>query len=257
MGRHLRKLGLGVAAAALVAAGPAWGDIAGEAVGYEVDGKAYEGYFVRNTDIAGDQPVVLLVHDWDGLGDYEKRRAQMLAEHGFAAFAVDLYGKDVKPQSVEENRALSGALYNDRAAMRARLNQALATARGLPGVDGERVVAIGYCFGGGAILELARSGAELSGFVSLHGSLGLPEGQDYKSVKAPLLVLHGSNDPSQPMTAVAELAKALNADGVDHRMEIYGGALHAFTVWGGSQYQAAADLGSWSSLVAFLDRRLR
>jgi len=257
MGYPLRKLGVSVLAAAMVAAVPAAADIVGEAVGYEVDGKAYEGYFVRNTGLAGDQPVVILVHDWDGLDDYEKRRAQMLAEHGFAAFAVDLYGKDVKPQSVEENRALSGALTSDRAAMRARLNQALETARGLPGVDADRVAAIGYCFGGGAILELARAGADLRGFVSLHGSLGLPEGQDYKSVKAPILVLHGSNDPSQPMPVVAELAKALNADGAEHRMEIYGGALHAFTVWGHGHYQAAADLASWSSLVAFLDHRLR
>lgn len=256
MGRHLRILGLG-ALIAFVSAAPSWADIAGEAVTYEVDGKTYEGYFARNTDIPGKQPVVLIVHDWDGLNAYEQRRAQMIAEQGFAAFAVDLYGQGIKPTTPDENRALSGALNKDRAAMRARLSKALETAKGLPGVDADRVVAIGYCFGGGAILELARTGADLKGFVSLHGSLALPEGQDYKAVKAPILVLHGSNDPAVPMTVVADLAKSLNQDDVEHRMEIYGGALHAFTVWGGSQYQAAADLASWSTLVAFLDRRLR
>lgn len=254
----VRHLGFGLAAMALLAAVPVRAaGIVGEAVTYEVDGKPYEGYFARNTDIAGKQPVVLLIHDWDGPDAYEQRRAQMLAENGYAAFAVDLYGKGVRPQTTDDKRAQSGALSKDRPAMRARMAKALEVAKGLPGVDAGRVVAIGYCFGGGAVLELARAGADLKGFVSLHGSLAIPEGQDFKAVKAPVLVLHGSNDPSVPMTVVADLAKALNQDGVTHRMEIYGGALHAFTVWGGSQYQAAADLASWKALTAFLDSRLR
>ena len=252
-----RPLVLGLSFA-FAAAAPAFAaGIVGEAVTYEVDGKPYEGYFARNTDIAGKQPVVLLIHDWDGPDAYEQRRAQMLAEHGFAAFAVDLYGKGVRPQTIDDKRAQSGALGNDRPAMRARMAKALEVARGLPGVDAGRVVAIGYCFGGGAVLELARAGTELKGFVTLHGALATPEGQDYKAVKAPILSLHGSNDPSVPMNVVADFAKALNQDGVEHRLEIYGGALHAFTVWGGSQYQAAADLASWKSLVAFLGERLR
>lgn len=253
----LRHLGLGLAAVALAAAAPAHADIVGGPVEYTVGGKTYEGYFAINNRIAGRQPVVLIVHDWDGLDAYEQRRAQMLAERGYAAFAVDLYGKGVRPRNADEARAQSGALNKDRAAMRARLTGSLDVIKQLDGFDAGRVVAIGYCFGGGAILELARAGADLKGFVSLHGSLAVPEGQDFKAVRAPVLILQGSNDPAVPMTTVAEVAKAMNQDGVDYRMEIYGGALHAFTVWGGGQYQAQADLASWAALTAFLDRYLR
>lgn len=256
MKQAIRAAGLGLATA-FAAGGAAQADIVGEAVEYQVDGQAFEGWFARNTGLGGNQPVVLIVHDWDGLDDYEKRRAQMLAEQGYAAFAADLYGKGVRPQTLEEKKARSGALYQDREAMRARLFAALDALRGREGVDPERVVAIGYCFGGAAVLELARAGAELDGFVTFHGGLGTPEGQDYSQVQAPVLVLHGSADSVAPMSQVAALAEALDAAGVPHRMEIYGGAPHAFTVWNSDRYRAEADLASWQEMMDFLDERLR
>ncbi|HEY9886918.1 MAG TPA: dienelactone hydrolase family protein [Candidatus Obscuribacterales bacterium] len=231
--------------------------ITGEPVVYEINGQPYEGYFARNEGFGNDQPIVLLIHDWNGIGDYEQRRVQMLAERGYAAFAVDLYGQGVRPTTPEESRAESRKLYGDRAAMRERLFGGLTAAQAMSGVDPNRVVAIGYCFGGAAVLEFARAGADLDGFVSFHGSLATPEGQDYSQTQGPILVLHGGNDPVAPMSDVAALADELNATGVEYDMEIYGGVLHSFTVWGpNSDYDPKADTQSWDALLAFLDQHV-
>ncbi len=232
-------------------------DIIAEPVVYEIEGQPYEGYFALNEGFGDQQPVVLLIHDWDGIDEYEQRRVQMLAERGYAAFAADLYGQGVRPTTPEESQAQSGMLYSDRDTMRQRLFAGLAQAQSMAGVDPEQVVAIGYCFGGAAVLEFARAGADIDGFVSFHGGLETPEGQDYSEVTGPLLILHGSDDPVAPMTQVAALANELNTAGVDYDMEIYGGARHAFTVWTAdresSRYDAEADIQSWDALLTFLD----
>lgn len=252
-----------IAAAAVLATmtGSAAADILSRSVTYDVDGSEYEGYFAINDAAGASQPLVLIVQDWDGLTDYEQRRAEMLAELGFAAFAIDLYGKGVRPETMEGRRAETGKLYGDREAMRKRLFGGLEAALQMDGVDSERVVAIGYCFGGASVLELARAGAEIDGFVSFHGGLGTPEGQDYSAVKAPVLILHGSEDPAAPMSQVAELVEAMNKDGVDFEVELYSGARHAFTVWSakgeGARYDANADLRSWQTLLSFLGETIR
>lgn len=232
-------------------------DIIAEPVVYEIEGQPYEGYFALNEGFGDQQPVVLLIHDWDGIDEYEQRRVQMLAERGYAAFAADLYGQGVRPTTTEESQAQSGMLYSDRDTMRQRLFAGLAQAQSMAGVDPERAVAIGYCFGGAAVLELARAGADIDRFVSFHGGLETPDEQDYSEVMGPLLVLHGSDDPVAPMTQVAALADELNTAGVDYDMEIYGGARHAFTVWTAdresSRYDAEADIQSWDALLTFLD----
>ncbi len=231
-------------------------DIVSESVVYEIDGQPYEGYFALNEGFGESQPIVLLIHDWDGIGEYEQRRVQMLAERGYATFAADLYGQGVRPANQAESQAESGKLYGDRLAMRQRLNAGLAQAQQMPGVDPQRVVAIGYCFGGASILELARSGADIDGFVSFHGGLETPEGQDYSAVAGPILILHGGEDPVAPMTQVTALAEELNTAGASYDMEIYGGARHAFTVWTADQessrYDAQADVKSWDALLRFL-----
>lgn len=236
-------------------------NITGESIVYTIDGQPYEGYFVRNEGFGDDQPIVMIIHDWNGLDDYEQRRAQMLAERGYAAFAVDLYGQGVRPTNVEESRAESGKLYADRETLRTRLFASLAAAQGMAGVDPDRVAVIGYCFGGAAALEFARAGADLDGFVSFHGGLETPEGQDYSQVQGPVLVLHGADDPVAPMTQVASLADAMTAGGVDFSMEIYGGARHSFTVWGAdrdsSRYDPQADVQSWDAMLAFFAEELR
>jgi dienelactone hydrolase len=229
----------------------------GQDVEYEVSGKTYQGYLVLNTGLGESQPVVMIIHDWDGLGDYEKQRADMLAGEGYAVFAADLYGQGVRPTTLEDKKARSGALYADRQEMRDRLLGGLEAMRSMEGIDPDRIVVMGYCFGGSATLELARAGSDLQGFVSFHGGLDTPEGQDYSQVRAPILILHGSRDEVASMSDAVDLAAALDREGVDFSMEIYGGARHAFTVWGGVRYSRQADLDSWAALKVFLDRQLR
>ncbi|MBK1699085.1 dienelactone hydrolase family protein [Rhodovibrio salinarum] len=252
------KVAIAAVPALTLLATPAAAEIVGETVTYEVDGETYEGYYARNTALGDEQPTVLIVHDWDGLGDYERRRAQMLAEQGYAAFAADLYGQGVRPDTLDGKKRESGALYQDREAMRARLQGALDQIDALEGASDDDVVAIGYCFGGSAVLELARSGAELDGFVSFHGGLGTPEGQDYADVQGPLLILHGTQDSVSGLDAVADLAGRLDDAGADYRVELYGGARHAFTVWASQErYHPQADLRSWAALQDFLARELK
>lgn len=225
----------------------------GTSVVYQVDGAEYEGYFAGPSEGA---PLVLLIHDWDGLTDYEKRRAGMLSELGYAVFAADLFGTGVRPDSVEERRRLTGALYEDREKMRRLMFAALDAAKA-QGADVEQAVATGYCFGGTAVLELARAGAGLKGYVPFHGGLDVPEGQDYGRTRGKVLVFHGTADSSITMDAFAALANALEAQGVDHEMISYGGAPHAFTVFGSDRYREQADRLSWRRFTAFLDEVLK
>jgi dienelactone hydrolase len=226
---------------------------AGSAVSYQIDEAAFEGYYVSP---APGAPLVLLIHDWDGLGDYEIKRAEMLAGLGYAVFAADLFGKGIRPATLDERRQRTGALYADRQKMRALLQGALAAAKEQGGrVD--NAVAAGYCFGGAAVLELARAGADLKGFVSFHGGLDLPSGQDYGAVKGSVLVLHGTADASVSMDDFAALAIALEQAGVAHEMITYSGAPHAFTVFGGDRYREDADRKSWRRFTEYLSATLR
>ena len=226
---------------------------AGETVPYEVDGKPCEGHFVSPEAGA---PFVLLVHDWDGLTDYEVRRASMLADLGYAVFAADLFGAGVRPEKVEDRRRLTGELYRDRERMRALLHGALEAARSR-GADVGNGVAMGYCFGGTAVLELARSGADLEGFVTFHGGLETPQGQDYSRTRGRVLVFHGTADTSVTMDRFADLAGELEKQGVPHEMTTYGGSPHAFTVFGTDRYREDADRRSWERFRAFLETALR
>jgi dienelactone hydrolase len=225
----------------------------GEFVTYTVDSKPYEGYFISPSDNA---PFLLLVHDWDGLTDYEVQRAKMLADLGYAVFALDLFGAGVRPTEVKDKRQHTGELYRDRQKMRALMKGALETAR-TKGANTDNAVAFGYCFGGAAVLELARSGIDLKGFATFHGGLQTPKGQDYTRTKGEILIMHGSADQAITMDQFAALAKELEAAGVAHEMITYGGAQHAFTVFGGSRYQENADKRSWKRFTAFLADTLK
>lgn len=252
-----------IAAAALLTASvatPAAADIVTKSVTYDVGGQSYEGYFAINEGAGSEQPLVLIIHDWDGLTSYEQRRAEMLAELGYAAFAVDVYGKGVRPTTVEDKKAESGKLYKDRQALRERLSGGLEAALQMDGVEDD-VVVMGYCFGGAAALEFARSGADVDGFVTFHAGLGTPDGQDYTDVEAPILILHGSEDPAAPMSQLADLVTAMNKDGVDFEVQLYSGVRHSFTEWSAkgetSRYDATADRKSWIALLGFLDQHIR
>ena len=224
----------------------------GEDVSYAIDGQRYQGYFVASSPGA---PLVLLVHDWDGLTDYEVRRADMLAEMSYAVFAADLFGAGVRPVKLEDKRQHTGELYADRQKMRRLLTGALDAAKA-EGADVRNAVAAGYCFGGAAVLELARMGAPLKGFVTFHGGLATPEGQDYNDVEGKLLILHGTADKIISMAEFAALGDALEKAGVPNEMIAYGGAPHAFTVFGTEKYREDADRKSWKRFAEFLDEVL-
>jgi dienelactone hydrolase len=224
----------------------------GTTVRYEADGREFEGYYISPSE---DAPLVLLVHDWDGLTDYEVKRAGMLAGMGYAVFAVDLFGAGVRPESIDDRRRLTGRLYEDRQEMRSLLIAGLDAALAQGG-HASRAVAMGYCFGGTAVLELARSGADLDGFVTFHGGLSTPEGQDYSPVEGELLVLHGTADESVSMDEFAKLAVELEEAGVPHEMITYSGAPHAFTVFGSPRYREHADRRSWERFARFLEEVL-
>jgi dienelactone hydrolase len=225
---------------------------AGQSVRYEVNGEPYEGYYTSPSSDAG---LILLVHDWDGLTDYEVKRADMLADMGYAVFAVDLFGAGVRPTEVKDKRRLTGELYKDRNKMRALMQGALDTAKS-KGANVNNAVVMGYCFGGAAVLEFARSGADVKGFVTFHGALATPAGQDYSKAKGKYLILHGSADTSITMDQFAELAKELEQYGLSHEMITYSGAPHAFTVFGTNRYREDADKKSWKRFTEFLSETL-
>lgn len=221
---------------------------AAESVTYEVDGKSYEGYFQK----AGEnKPLLILVHDWDGLTDYEVKRAEMLAALGYNVFAVDLFGKGVRPEETEHKKLLTGELYEDRERMRNLFKAAYAEAQKAAG-KGPGTVAFGYCFGGAVVLEMARSGMDMDGFVTFHGGLTTPEGQNYSSTKGKLMVFHGTADSAISMEDFGTLAVELEKAQVPHEMVTYGGAPHAFTVFGSGSYREEADTQSWSRFTEFL-----
>ena len=220
----------------------------GKKVTYQVNGEDYEGFFA---DAGKGAPMILLVHDWDGLTKYEVQRAEMLKDMGYTVFAADLFGKGVRPTEMADKRQHTGELYKDRAKMRDLMNGAIAKAVELGG-NGDNAIAAGYCFGGAAVLELARSGADLKGFATFHGGLTTPEGQDYSNAKGEILVMHGTADTAISMQDFAGLAVELEEAGVKHEMVTYSGAPHAFTVFGSPRYREDADMKSWELFSGFL-----
>lgn len=222
-------------------------------VTYEVDGKKYEGYY---SSPSKDAPLVYMVHDWDGLTDYEVKRTKMLNEMGYAVFAVDLFGKGIRPTKVIDKKQHTGELYKDREKMRKLLYAGLETAK-KQGANTKNTLGMGYCFGGAAILEFGRSGAPLKSFVSFHGGLKTPKGQDYSKTKGNIVVFHGTADKIIPMSQFANLASDLEKTGIKHEMITYGGAPHAFTVFGSKKYHEEADKNSWKRFSKLLKMTLK
>jgi len=220
----------------------------GNFVSYVFEGKTYEGYYTTPSKSA---PLILMVHDWDGVNEYEIKRAKMLYDLGYAVFALDMFGKGVKADTMDARKALTGALYKDRVQMRKLLDAGLETAKA-QGANVANAVGIGYCFGGTVMLEMARSGANLKGFAIFHGGLATPEGQDYKQTKGPILILHGSADASVSLTEFAGLIGELEKTNIKHEAITYSGAPHAFSVFGSERYREDADKKSWARFTGFL-----
>ncbi len=223
-------------------------------VSYTVDGTSYTGHYAAAAE--APKGLVLIVHDWDGLTDYEIRRAEMLADMGYDAFALDMFGDETPTQTVEHRRAATGALYTDRDKMRRLIAAGLDQARGQSQAEG--LVVMGYCFGGAVTLEMARSdmGDQAAGYATFHGGLTTPDGQEWNGDEPAVLVLHGGADSSITMQDVATLSTELEAASVPYKIEVYSGAPHAFTVFGSSRYDERADTESWQAFSDFLSENL-
>ncbi|MGB0766548.1 MAG: dienelactone hydrolase family protein [Phycisphaeraceae bacterium] len=207
-----------------------------------------------------ETPGVLIVHQWMGLTDYEKRRARELAALGYVAFAMDVYGTDFAPTNMQEASKASGKFKNDRMLFRQRLLSGLAVFSATTGLESRRIAAIGYCFGGTGVLELARAQASVAGVVSFHGGLDAPTPEDAKNIKAKVLVLHGADDPFVPREGIDAMKKSFDDAGVDWQMIEYSGAVHSFTqpMAGddpsrGAAYDEKADRRSWQHMRVFFD----
>lgn len=252
-----------IATLAVLAALGARAELRTETIEYQDGDTTLEGHLVYDAALTGKRPAVLIVHQWKGITGGEKKRAEMLARLGYVAFCADIYGKGVRPQTVAEAGAQAGRYKGDRKLLRQRVNAGLAWLRQHERVDAKRMAAIGYCFGGTTVLELARSGADVAGVVSFHGGLDSPKPDDARNIKARVLVLHGADDPFVPEAEVAGFEKEMREAGVDWQLIKYGGAVHSFTDWDadgsmkGAKYDARADARSWEHMRQFFAELFR
>ena len=225
---------------------------------YQQGDTTLEGVLVWDDAVRGQRPGVLVVHQWMGLTDYEKHRAEMLAQLGYVAFCADIYGKGVRPKNTAEAGALAGKYKSDRQLLRARVNAALTVLQTREFVDPRHLAAIGYCFGGTTILELARSGAHIAGVVSFHCGLDAPDPTDGKNIRCKVLICHGADDPFSSPQDIAALETEMRQGGVDWQLIKYGGAVHSFTQPNagddkskGAAYNEKADKRSWAAMKEF------
>ena len=236
----------------------AQGQIHNEVIEYKQGDTVLEGYLAYDASTTGKRPGVLIVHQWKGLSDFEKKRAEMLAKLGYNVFALDIYGKGVRPTENGQAAIEAGKYKKDRALLRARAQAGLAVLQKHELTDGKRVAAIGYCFGGTTVIELARTGADIAGVVSFHGGLDSPHPEDGKNIKCKVLALHGADDPFVPAKDLAAFEDEMREAKVDWQLVKYGGAVHSFTDWNatdlhlaGAAYNEKADHRSWEEMKHF------
>jgi len=230
-------------------------------IDYKANGTVMKGYLAYDDKIKGKRPGVLVVHEWWGLNDYARKRARMLAELGYTALALDMYGDGKQAHHPDDANKFSSELMKNQDAAKARFNAAYDVLAKQDTVDPQRIAAIGYCFGGAVVLEMARSGADLKGVVSFHGNLATSHPAQTGAVKAKLLVLTGADDPFVPPEQVEQFKKEMDAAGVDYKLISYPGAKHSFTNPGADkfgkefnlplQYNKAADQASWKEMQDF------
>jgi dienelactone hydrolase len=206
------------------------------------------------------RPGVLVVHDWMGVGDFTRGRADELARMGYVAFAADVYGKGIRPKNSEDASKQAAIYKGNRPLFRSRMRAAFDSLIKQSHVDPARTAAIGYCFGGTAVLELARSGAPLKGVVSIHGGLDSPTPGDAKNIKGRILALHGADDPYVPSDQVTAFEKEMREGGVDWELVKFGDAVHAFSIPGaghdkskGAAYNPVVASRAWQAMADFLE----
>ena len=240
--------------------GPALAGITTETVRYQDGDATLQGYLVWDDAIQGKRPGVIVVHEWWGLNDYARKRAEMLAKLGYVAFAVDMYGKDKVTEHAEEASGWMKQISGNINQWQRRALLGLDQLRKHKLVDETRLAAIGYCFGGATVMQMAYAGADLDGVVSFHGSLPVASGEQAKNIKAKVLVAHGEADGFIPAERIARFKTALDEAGVDWQMVIYGGARHGFTNpdadrygLAGVRYDQNADRRSWAAMQQLFD----
>ena len=226
-----------------------------ELINYESD-ISLKGYLAYEAE--EKKPLVLIVHTWAGKDEFVHKKAEDLAKLGYVGFAVDMYGDGKVGSDASENESLMTPLITDRDLLKKRINDALEHGKNLPFVDSNRVAAIGFCFGGLVVLDLARSGSEVSGVVSFHGLL-MSSDINPNGIKSKILVLHGERDPMVPLEMVDSFQSEMTQAGADWQLHSYGGTYHAFTNHEandpslGTQYNKDADKRSWQSMVNFFE----
>jgi dienelactone hydrolase len=228
-------------------------------VDYIDEGTTLKGYLTWDDEVKGSRPAVLVAHAWGGRSEFECKKADTLARAGYVGFAIDMYGDAKQGANVEENMALMQPLIDDREALQRRIALAVDTVRGQPEVDETQVAAMGFCFGGLCVLDLARMGANVKGVVSFHGLLGAPKNTEANKITAKVLCLHGYDDPMAPPEQILEFGTEMTKAGADWQLHAYGNTQHAFTVPEandpemGTVYSQKAHDRSRASMLNFLD----
>lgn len=233
-------------------------DLRREQLVYEGPDGPFEGWICWDGARSGHVPGVMVIHAFGGLSEFEVEKATALAKLGYVGFAADLYGQGRRAGSPDEARALMAELDQDRSLLGRRVNAALETMKNLPQVDPDKTAAIGFCFGGKCVLDLARSGADTRGIVSFHGLYDAPPGEGAEPIRAAILALHGWDDPLSPPESVAALARELTGRGADWQLQAYGHTGHSFTnpkaqaPEQGLAYHPGSDRRAWLAMKLFL-----
>ena len=235
--------------------GPAWAEIKTKQVVYTVEGVSHKGHLAWDDKVEGKRPGILVVHEWWGLNDYARMRAEQLAGMGFVAFACDMYGEGKVTEHPKEAAAMAGEVRKNIKLWQGRAQAALKILQDDEHVDGKRLAAIGYCFGGSTALQLAYSGAELAAVCTFHAAVPTPEAEQAKAIKAKLLICQGAADPFVKEESLQKARAAYEEAKVNYEMNYYGGAEHSFTVSDiaragvqGLAYNADADRRSWQAM---------
>lgn len=238
--------------------------VVGEEVSYHTNGTTLIGFLAYNNEVKTKRPGILVIHEWWGHNDYARKRALMLAELGYIALAVDMYGDGKQAHHPEDAGKFSSEIANNAAVAKQRFDAALAILKKHPVTEASDIAAIGYCFGGAVALQMARNGADLDAVVSFHGSLGTSSPAQPNTVKAKIMVAHGGGDPFIKSEHVIAFIDEMNQAGVDYRFTAYGAALHSFTnpdadMFGKKfnlplKYDKRADQDSWRDMQHFLQQ---
>lgn len=238
--------------------------VKGEEVQYTGGGVTMKGYLAYDDAIQKKRPGILIVHEWWGHNEYVRKRARMLAELGYTALAVDMYGDGKQTTHPDEAAKFSGEVQKNMAAAKERFMAAMDVLKKHKTVDPQKIAAIGYCFGGAVVLEMARAGLDLRGVASFHGSLETKTPAQPGKVKAAIFVAHGAEDAFSPAGAVEAFKKEMDAAGADYKVIVYEGAKHSFTNPDADKfgkegnlplaYNAEADKKSWADFQEFLKK---